>query len=77
MLTDVERDVLDFERGWWLHAGAKESAIRARLDWSAVRYYAVLNGLLDRADALEYAPMLIGNLRVYRERAIRSERPWS
>ena len=57
------REILDFERGWWRFAGAKEQAIRDRFDLSTTRYYELLNALLDDADALAYDPMLVRRLR--------------
>lgn len=64
---DVE--ILDFERNWWKHAGPKEQGIRQRFDMSATRYYQILNGLLDRPEALEHDPLLVKRLR-----RLRSER---
>ena len=66
-LTDTETAVLDFERGWWKHAGAKELAIRERFGWSATRYYQVLNGLIDTPAAWEYDPLVVKRLRRLRE----------
>jgi hypothetical protein len=66
-LTDLERRILEFERNWWRFAGAKESAIKELFDLSAPRYYQLLNDLIDRADALEAAPMLVKRLRRLRE----------
>ncbi len=57
------RDILDFERGWWRFAGAKEQAIRDRFELSTTRYYELLNALLDDEDALAYDPMLVRRLR--------------
>ena len=62
-LTETEQAVLDLEGGWWKYAGAKEQAIRDRFDWSATRYYQVLNALLDRPEALAYAPLTVKRLR--------------
>ena len=62
-LTDRERDILNFERQWWKHAGAKEQAIKDQFALSATRYYQVLNGLIDRPEALVYDPMLVKRLR--------------
>jgi hypothetical protein len=62
-LTRRERDILAFERQWWKHAGAKEQAIRDLFDLSATRYYQVLNGLIDRGEALAHDPMLVKRLR--------------
>jgi hypothetical protein len=62
-LTDRERKVLSFERSWWRHAGAKESAVREQFDCSATRYYQELNVLLDKPAALVHDPMLVKRLR--------------
>lgn len=62
-LSRREREVLAFERQWWKYAGAKEQAIRELFDMSATRYYQVLNGLIDRQEALAADPMLIKRLR--------------
>ncbi|WP_254550591.1 DUF3263 domain-containing protein [Catellatospora tritici] len=62
-LTERERLILDFEKQWWRHAGAKEQAIRDRFELSATRYYQVLNALLDNPAALEHDPVLVGRLR--------------
>lgn len=62
-LTEREVAILAFERQWWKHAGAKEQAIRDLFDMSATRYYQVLNGLLDRTEALAVDPMLVKRLR--------------
>jgi hypothetical protein len=66
-LTDTERQVLDFERAWWKHPGAKDAAIRDRFGWSPVRHYQVLNALLDRPAALMYDPMVVRRLVRVRE----------
>jgi hypothetical protein len=57
------RDIIDFERGWWRFAGAKEQAIRERFELSTTRYYELLNALLDDELALAYDPMLVRRLR--------------
>jgi hypothetical protein len=62
-LTERDRRILAFERQWWKYAGAKDQAIRELFDMSATRYYQVLNGLLDRPEALAADPMLIKRLR--------------
>jgi Protein of unknown function (DUF3263) len=59
--------ILDFERGWWKLPGAKERAIRERFGISATRYHQLLNGLIDRPEALAYDPMLVRRLRRLRE----------
>lgn len=67
-ITDLDRAILDFERGWWTLPGPKEHAIREHLGLSATRYYKVLNGLLDSPDAVEYDPLLVRRLRQRRDR---------
>jgi hypothetical protein len=67
-LSDVERAMLDFERGWWKFAGAKEQAIRERFDISAVRYYQRLNALIDKPAALAYQPTVVRRLQLQRQR---------
>jgi hypothetical protein len=62
-LSERDRDILDFEDQWWKYGGAKDQAIRDRFDLSATTYYQVLNGLLDRQEALAHKPMLVKRLR--------------
>jgi len=66
-LDPRERAILDFERQWWKHAGAKEDAIRSEFSLSAARYYQVLGALIDRRDALVYDPMLVKRLQRMRD----------
>lgn len=70
-LTALEQQILQLEHQWFRHAGVKEDQIRLRFDMSATRYYQVLNGLLDKPDALIAAPQLVtrlGRLRAARQR---------
>jgi Protein of unknown function (DUF3263) len=70
-LTQLDVDILDFERSWWKHAGVKERAIKERFDMSATRYYQLLNALLENPAALEHDPILVKRLtrlRTYRQR---------
>jgi hypothetical protein len=66
-LSDSELEILAFERRWWTFAGPKEQAIRDLFDMTATRYYQVLNGLLDRPEALASDPMLVKRLRRLRD----------
>lgn len=63
VLSDRDREILDFERQWWKYAGAKETAVREKFDMSSTRYYQVLNALIDRPEALEADPLLVRRLR--------------
>ncbi|HEY2557814.1 MAG TPA: DUF3263 domain-containing protein, partial [Diaminobutyricibacter sp.] len=51
-LSERDLAILDFERQWWQHAGAKEAAIRSQFSLSAARYYQLLNALIDLPGAL-------------------------
>jgi hypothetical protein len=62
-LSRREHEMLTFERHWWRHAGAKETAIRDRFGVPPTRYYQVLNALVDRPDALAADPLLVRRLR--------------
>ena len=66
-LTDLELRILDFERQWWRYAGAKESALKELFNMNPPAYYQMLNNLIDREDALLFAPMLVKRLRRLRE----------
>lgn len=67
-LTDRERAILDFERQWWRHPGAKEQTMRDLFGMPATRYYQVLNALIDRPEAFVHDPMLVKRLRRVRSR---------
>ena len=76
-LTDFANQVLDFEKSWWKHAGAKDTQIRDRWDISPTRYYQLLNSLIDQPAALVAEPMLVkrlGRLRTARRDQRRSIR---
>lgn len=70
-ITDRDREVFEFERQWWKYNGAKESAVREKFHMSSVRYYQVLNFLIDQPAALEVDPMLVR--RLLRLRQLRQE----
>lgn len=62
-LAEQDRQILEFERGWWRHGGAKESAISEIFGMNATRYYQRLNVLIDTPQALAADPMLVKRLR--------------
>jgi hypothetical protein len=62
-LDDRSKQILDFERNWWMQTGPKERAIRIRFGWSAARYYQLLNRLIDAPEAMRHDPMLVKRLR--------------
>lgn len=66
-LTDEQLAMLEFERVWWRHPGAKDAAIRATFGVGATRYYQRLHQLLDDPRSLA-APTAVHRLRRLRER---------
>ena len=52
-LSERDIQILEFEREWWHHAGAKEAAIRSQFSLSAARYYQLLNAVIDLPGALD------------------------
>lgn len=67
-LDETDKAILQLESEHWKYRGAKEAAIRTRLNLSPVNYYQRLNVLIDRDDAARFAPMLISRLRRARSR---------
>lgn len=71
-LSDRDREILEFERIRWQYAAAKETAVRERFDMSGVRYYQVLDWLIDQPGAMAYDAQLVKRLqrlRANRQRA--------
>ncbi|MFF8727943.1 DUF3263 domain-containing protein [Streptomyces sp. NPDC015171] len=68
-----EKAILALERRGIPGAGAKERAIREELGLAPVRYYQLLNALLDDERALAHDPVTVNRLRRVRE-ARRAER---
>lgn len=66
-LSDRDRRILDFERDYARHAGAKDEAIRSEFGLSAARYYQILNAVIDMPSAVVYDPMLVRRLQRMRE----------
>lgn len=67
-LTDRQRDLLDFERGWtWHYQGSKETAVRDLFGISLTRYLQELNALLDEPAAYVAEPALVKRLRRLRD----------
>ena len=61
-LTELESKILEFERTWWRHAGAKESSIKELFNLTPPAYYQLLNNLIDRPAALMAEPLLVKRL---------------
>lgn len=67
MLTEQQREILEFERSWFKYAGAKETSIRDRFDMSLTRYAQVLNALIDHPEAMAVDAVLVKRLRRIRD----------
>lgn len=63
MLSDFDRRILDFERGWWLHPGFKDQNISGILGLDPRAYYRRLRQLLETEEALTYDPLTVRRLR--------------
>jgi hypothetical protein len=61
-LSELETKILEFERTWWRHAGAKESSIKELFNLTPPAYYQMLNNLIDREAALMAQPLLVKRL---------------
>ncbi|MEV8020817.1 DUF3263 domain-containing protein [Streptomyces sp. NPDC086554] len=67
-LSERDRAILALERQDWVSGpGAKERAIRERLGMVPIRYYQLLNALLDDPRALAHDPVTVNRLRRVRE----------
>lgn len=62
-LTDTDRRLLDFAGQHWQARGNHADAIRAEFDLTVTRFWQKVNNLLDREDALAYAPLTVNRLR--------------
>ncbi|EAR24902.1 hypothetical protein A20C1_06461 [marine actinobacterium PHSC20C1] len=66
-LSERAIQILDFEREWTRHVGAKEEAIGSQFQVSSARYYQMLNAVIDSPAAVKYDPMLVSRLRRTRD----------
>jgi hypothetical protein len=67
-LSEFQLRILTFERSWWRQPGAKEREILEVFGIPVTRYYQLLNELIDRVEAAEFDPALVGRLRRQRSR---------
>jgi len=66
-LTDLDRQILEFERDWVSHAGAKDAVLRERFDLTPSHYHQLLNRIIDLPAAEDHAPRLVRRLRAARQ----------
>jgi hypothetical protein len=73
-LTDLDREILEFEQDWVAHAGAKETAVREKFDLTPAGYHQLLNRIIDNPAAEAHAPRLVRRLRRLRAARRRQRR---
>lgn len=66
-LNDTEKNMLRLEAGWFKYAGAKDQQINQLFHLTPTKYYAQLNQLIDRPEALAWDPMTVKRLQRLRE----------
>ncbi|HTZ08091.1 MAG TPA: DUF3263 domain-containing protein [Acidimicrobiales bacterium] len=62
-LTELDREILDFEESWWTRPEAKAVGIRERLGMSPTRYYRRLSELVDVGEAMDHSPLVVRRVR--------------
>lgn len=73
-MTDIDRQILEFESQWWRTRGNKESAIQQQFGWSIIRHYQRLNQIIDLPEAMAIDPMTVNRLHRLREQRTRARR---
>jgi len=71
VISEREQAMLELERTFWTFDEPKETVIRARFQCSADEYYAELNELLERPEALAHDPLVVRRLQRQRLRRLR------
>ncbi|MGO1544528.1 MAG: DUF3263 domain-containing protein [Gulosibacter sp.] len=66
-LSELEREMLNFEEAHPRHSRAKEDAIRADFGYSPTRYYQILGTLIESPVALVEDPLLVRRLQRLRD----------
>jgi hypothetical protein len=62
-MTDIEMAILDFEREWWRHAGARDEEVSRRWGMSASEYHRRLMAIAVRSEAMAYDPLTERRIR--------------
>jgi hypothetical protein len=68
VISERHQAMLEFERTWWNHDEPKDALIRARFQCSTDVYYAELNELVARPEAMEHYPLVVRRLQRQRLR---------
>ena len=59
VLTEREKDILDFEQSWWSLSIPREQAVRDRFQLTETEYVELLELLIATEAALEAEPLLV------------------
>jgi hypothetical protein len=62
-MTETEMAILDFEREWWRHAGARDQEVARRWGMSASKYDRRLIAIAVRPEAMAYDPLTVRRIR--------------
>lgn len=74
MLSDRERLALELAATPYRYPAIRESRVRDELGLTPTAYWLLVDGLLDRADALEEMPAAVARLRRVREARAQARR---
>lgn len=66
-LSDLELRILEFEHRWYRHRGEKHVALSREFGISPIRYFQILNQLIDKPAAVVVEPTLVNRLRRMRD----------
>lgn len=70
-LTELHREILEFERDWVAYAGTKDEVVRERFGLTPTDYHRLLNRIIDLPEAEDHEPRVVRRLR--RRRSVRHE----
>jgi Protein of unknown function (DUF3263) len=73
MLSEDDRAILEFERGWWLEPGPKDQAIEFSLGLTAASYYERLIELVAGGAAAVVDPLTVARVRSIIQVDVRGE----
>ena len=68
VLTEREKDILEFEQSWWSLSVPREQAVRDRFQLTETEYDELLEVLIATEAALEAEPLLVRRLRRMKDR---------
>ncbi|MFZ1363033.1 MAG: DUF3263 domain-containing protein [Candidatus Nanopelagicales bacterium] len=66
-LSDLELRILEFEHRWYRHRGEKHVDLSREFGISPIRYFQILNHIIDKPAAVVAEPMLVNRLRRLRD----------